>query len=106
MKRRDAKKSDLDHLLKMATSNRRVCPLRIPWEKLWTMLPEKGRVGGTWQPCPPPILGDWWTTTNKEKKDRFLSHLRHAHAKGATEAVGRFLSALREEEWLHEKREG
>ena len=80
-------------------SNGRVCPEPQPWNKLWEMLPERERRGASWEPPPPLILAAWWETSDAEKRERFIEHLRYADRHGALGEVEKFLASLSKDQW-------
>jgi hypothetical protein len=81
--------------------NGRVCPMPMRWHELWEMLPGRRRVGGSWEPPVPLILGGWRTSASGEKMHRLDEHLRYAAEQGCLEQVDRFLRSLPEDEWHH-----
>jgi hypothetical protein len=91
----------LDTLLRLCCSNNRVCPLPIPWNDLWELLPAKKRMGGGWEPAAPLILAAWAHTSSEQKRARLHEHLLWAEQHDALIAVGKFLGELDEDQWLH-----
>lgn len=89
----------IEEVIAEATSNRRVCPQPQLWNQLWEMLPERKRVGASWQPAPPLILAAWWEASDAAKRERFIEHLECANARGALDSIAKFLSSLTNEQW-------
>ena len=71
-------RAELEELLAFSQAERRVCPQPQRWNELWELLPERKRAGAGWEPSLPLILGAWWYTSDAEKRERFLSHIRWA----------------------------
>ena len=71
------------------------------WHALWQLLPDRGRVGGGWEPALPLILAAWHDTPAILKMNRLAEHIEWAAEHGALESVSAFLRGLREEEWFH-----
>lgn len=94
--------NDLDALASFCTDHGRVCPLPMPWNAVWEMLPLRKRVGLEWQPPLPLILGAWAHTTVEEKRARLLDHLKWAEEYGDLPRIDAFLRGLPEDQWLHE----
>ena len=81
----------------------RVCPLPIPWNAVWEMLPNRERTAsGGWEPGLPLILGAWHHSTHTEKRERLAEHIEWAERHGALTAVAQKLRKLDEGQWLHE----
>ena len=92
----------VEALVLFCRENGRVCPLPMPWNRLWELLPERERVdGGGWKPALPLILGAWAHTSSAAKAQRLLEHIEWADAHGVLEAADRFLRDLPESDWLH-----
>jgi hypothetical protein len=89
----------LDKVLRLAQTGKRVCPVPQKWNDLWKLLPQRQRVGVGWEPPLPLILAAWWHTPDDEKRNRFLSHIRWAADHGALEAVSAFLNSLEPAHW-------
>jgi hypothetical protein len=82
-------------------AEQRVCPMPLRWQELWEMLPGRVRRGGTWEPPPPLILGEWWSTPSFAKAERLAAHIDYAAAHGALAQVDGFLRGMPEAEWAH-----
>lgn len=93
---------ELEELLAFSQAERRVCPQPQRWNELWELLPERKRVGAGWEPSLPLILGAWWHTSDAEKRERFLSHIRWASEHGELSKVAAFIKSLGPEQWHHE----
>ena len=92
----------LQALMKYARENQRVCPVPHRWNELWKMLPKRQRAGSSWDPSPPPILGDWWSTPILVKRLVLREQLEYAEKHGVLDRVEAFLRGLGEGEWAHE----
>ena len=88
-------------LLEYVRADQRVCPMPLRWQELWEMLPGRHRRGASWEPPPPLILGEWWSTPSFAKAERLTEHIHYAEAHGVLAEVDRFLRALPEAEWAH-----
>jgi hypothetical protein len=93
--------SELDALIAFASADSRVCPQPRRWQELWEMLSDRKPVGAGSSPSAPLILAAWWDTSDADKHDRLLYHIRYAAEHGALEQVAKFLRNLREEDWYH-----
>lgn len=51
------------------------------------------------EPPPPLILAAWRNTSDEEKHERFLTHLRWAEQHGALDLITEHLASLHAEEW-------
>ena len=89
-------------LLEYCNKNGRVCPQPQKWDELWKMLPDKKQKGSKWYPPLPLILGAWWHTNTKEKRERFKLHLSYAEEKGILDIIDVFLRELADEHWFTE----
>ncbi len=65
------------------------------------MLPDKRRVGGSWDPPPPLILAAWHEASDRQKMHVFHGHLRYAYMCGVHEEVAKYLDSLDETQWYH-----
>lgn len=93
--------TQLNALIDFVSDQSRVCPEPRKWDELWNMLPDRKRVGAGWSPSAPLILAAWWETSDADKHDRLLYHIRYAAEHDALEQVAMFLRNLREEDWYH-----
>jgi len=89
----------VDEVLTYAAANGRVCPQPQCWNKLWEMLPERKRSGGSWEPSAPLILAAWWEASDAQKRERLASHIRYAADHGALDTVAKYLASLTDEQW-------
>jgi hypothetical protein len=90
-----------DELLRYCQEKGRVCPMPDQWNALYEMLPDQRRVGGSWQPALPLILGAWHHTRARLKILRLEEHIDWADQHGVLDEVDRFLRSLPESEWAH-----
>jgi hypothetical protein len=93
----------LNQLIAQSDEGGRVCPQPTLWNRLWELLPDRRRVGGSWEPPPPLILGAWSETSDSAKRDRFQFHLDWAYEHGAIDAVANLLSSMKPEDWHTER---
>jgi hypothetical protein len=91
--------NELASIIAFATAERRVCPQPQSWNELWQMLPSRKRTGAGWSPLAPLILAAWSETSDAEKQERLLYHIRYAAEHNALGQVDRFLHSLRDEQW-------
>lgn len=77
----------------------RVCPQPLKWNELWEMLPNKRRIDSGWNPALPLILGGWWHSTDEDKRQRFLMHIKYAYDNGVIDDIARFLYSLKPGDW-------
>lgn len=89
----------LGALLDHARSDGRVCPLPQVWNRFFELLPNKRRIGAGWEPPLPLILGAWHYTSDADKRERFLLHIRWAADHGALEAASKFIRILTPDQW-------
>lgn len=92
----------LAELVEYCRLSDRVCPLPMPWNELWEMLPNRRREGLNWSPDMPLILGAWWPSSPQDKRQRLFEHLEWAAERGELGRVDRFIRGLRREDWFHE----
>lgn len=91
----------LESLLSYVQEHERVCPMPNRWNSLWELLPNRRRVGGSWDPPPPLILAAWSFSSALDKRIRLIGHIHYAEANGTLAEVDRFLRALPESQWAH-----
>lgn len=89
----------LNALLSYVTEERRICPQPQVWRRLFDLLPDKRRAGNGWEPPLPLILAAWDHTSDLEKRERFLLHIRWAADHGALEQVNLFIKAMPPDQW-------
>lgn len=95
-------KECLDNLLEFVSSNGRVCPNPQEWQTLWKMLPDKRRVGSSWDP-PLPLILAAWSEPALLKIIRLKEHIEYAYDHGVFEQVDEYLRGLRPEQWFRVK---
>jgi hypothetical protein len=88
-------------LIAYCREGNRICSLPPMWNRLREMLPNRNRVGNSWQSSPPLILAAWHDTPSIQKMFRLAEHIEWAAQHGALGSVARFLRELREEDWRH-----
>jgi len=90
-----------DDLVQYCQENGRVCPMPSQWNATWEMLPNRARIGGSWEPAIPLILGAWHNTPALLKMLRLKEHIDWADQHGVLDEVDKFLRSLPESEWAH-----
>jgi hypothetical protein len=65
------------------------------------MLPNRRRVGSSWEPALPLILAAWWESPGLQKQLRLFEHLDWAEQNGCINEVDVYLRALAESDWYH-----
>jgi len=93
----------LKALLEYVKADGRVCPMPDYWNQLWELLPDKKRVGMSWEPPLPLILAAWWDTPLLAKTLRLDEHIRYAAEHGALDQVDTYLRGLTPEQWFYGK---
>jgi hypothetical protein len=93
--------SQLALILEFVKAEQRVCPMPVRWQEMWESLPGRQRRGSSWEPSPPLILGEWWSTPSFAKMERLAEQINYAAGHDALAEVDRFLRALPEAEWAH-----
>jgi len=91
----------LNEAITEATKNGRVCPMPRQWKKLYDLLPNRRRKGGSWEPALPLILAAWHTTPAILKVLRLREHLEWAKSHEVLEEVFDFMVSLSENQWYH-----
>lgn len=86
-------------LMVYAKESGRICPLPQAWNQLFNLLPDKRRVGNGWEPPLPLILAAWDHSSDLEKRERFLLHIRWAADHGALDRVNQFIRAIPPSGW-------
>ena len=81
----------------------RVCPMPMLWGRVWSELPDRRRRGGGWEPAAPLILAAWHETSNNQKRNRLIEHLRWAESHGVLNEVLTMLESASPDEWLTEE---
>lgn len=71
------------------------------WNKLWEMLPGRGRITSGMRPPSPLILDSWDDSTPDMKVERFSEQILWAAKHHAIVPVIGYLYGLAEEDWLH-----
>ena len=88
-----------EEIIVTTTKDGRVCPQPDRWNELWNLLPDRRRVGNGWEPSLPLILAAWHHTSDADKRERFLLHLKWAESHGKLDDVIEFLKSLPPSEW-------
>jgi hypothetical protein len=88
-----------DELLALCHAGGRVCLMPSPWNQLWKLLPDRRPEVSGCQPAMPLILSAWHTTSEKDKRTRFIEHLEWARDHGALEDVSSFVVGLSPADW-------
>lgn len=93
--------ANIDELIQFAQQDNRVCPKADYWNGLWEKLPDKKRVGAGWNPPLPLILAGAYCTSDDEKRDRLVVHLRYAEQKGVLDSIELYLKGLNGDQWVY-----
>ncbi len=91
----------LDQALAVAKENGRVCPQPQKWNELYSLLPDRTRIGNGWEPALPLILGAWDGTPAMLKILRLQEHIEWASTHDCLDKVYEYMRSLSEEEWFH-----
>ncbi len=95
-------KETFDSLWEFCTAEKRLCPNPQCWNDLFNMLNnKKQKANGGWEPSLPLILGAWHFTMPIEKQLRFKEHIQWAESSHQLDEVGKYLRALKEDDWTH-----
>lgn len=70
------------------------------WKQLYDMLPDTRRLGNSWDPPLPLILGAWHDTPALQKLIRLREHMVWANEYGVLEAVDRYVRSILESGWF------
>ena len=85
----------LEELIAETSQGGRVCPTPPHWADLWKLLPKPAGA----EPPLPLILGAWWNTSDRDKRERFELHLRWADKHGALLTIAELLNNLTNADW-------
>lgn len=88
----------LTELLEYVRADGRVCPNPQEWQALWEMLPDKKRVGASWDPPLPLILAAWYEPVSV-KILRLEEHIRYAAEHQVIDQVDAYLRSLKQDQW-------
>ena len=92
----------LDSLQAYCTTNNRLVPMPVQWNKLYGMLKNaRQKASGGWEPPLPLILAAWHHSMPIEKLLRFKEHLAWAQGQNQLEEIGSYLRSLPEDQWCH-----
>lgn len=89
----------LENLIQRLRSEKKICPQPKSWNKLYELLPNKKREGSGWKPSLPLILAAWYDTSDLEKWDRFISHIKYGLDYGLEDELLQFINSLKDEDW-------
>lgn len=89
----------LEEIIDETSKDGRICPQPPVWNRLWELLPDRVQIGAGWQPPLPLILAAWNFTSDQEKRERLLLHLRWAEQHNALDTIASFLSTLTAKDW-------
>lgn len=97
------KTKSFEQVADFAKQNGRICPQPQIWNNLYNSLKDKTmKQTGVWEPPLPLILAAWWDTSDFEKQQRFLTHLKWGEAHNQLNELFDFLLALTEDQWHHQ----
>jgi len=91
----------LTKLLEYVRADGRICPNPQEWTALWEMLPNKKRIGPSWEPPLPLILAAWHDTPGLLKMLRLQEHIYFAAEHGVIDEIDIYLRSLKEEQWFY-----
>lgn len=80
-------------LLRYCSDDNRICPQPLRWQEFWRLIGEPRSLSV------PLILSGWNFSTDREKRERFESHLRYAIEDGMLDNAERFLMTLGVDDW-------
>ena len=83
-----------NELISYVQSNDRVCPVPMVWQELYEILSNTKK-----KPPPPLILGAWWHSTDNEKAQRLIAHIKHADENGAFKEIASFILSIPDSDW-------
>jgi len=90
----------LEALLEYTKDDGRICPNPREWAALWEMLPDKKRIGPSWEPPIPLILSVRRKTPLPAKAMLLEEHIRYAAEHGVLDEIDAYLRALEPGQWL------
>ena len=90
----------MQDLIVYVTSNERVCPQPMKWDKMWQVMGSPSRNIPDF-PGLPLILNGWHMSTDKEKRLRLIEQIKFGNQMGTLDKVDKFLRALSEDDWHH-----
>jgi len=90
----------LKSLLEYVQSDGHICSMPPEWNALWEMLPDKQRIGNSWEPAPPLILAAW-DSPILFKIIRFREHIEYAANYGIFDQVDEYLRSLKPVQWFY-----
>lgn len=79
-------------------------PVPMKWNELWELLPDRKRVGHSYELAPPLILNGWVFSDDDDKRSRLLVHIEWANEKGVLKDAADFLYGLQEDDWHYKDR--
>jgi hypothetical protein len=93
-----------DQLLDYCKSKKRICPMPMYWNRLYSMLPNKKFDGTNWQPASPLILAAWDNSSVDDKRHRLQEHILWADDHDAIFVIDGYLRGLSNDQWYYERR--
>jgi adenylate cyclase len=97
---REAIEDKLKCLLEYTQADGRICPNPKEWAMLWEMLPDKKRIGSSWEPPKPLILSARRNTPLLAKNMLLEEHIHYAAEHNVLDDVDTYLRGLRPEQWF------
>jgi hypothetical protein len=95
-----------DEIVALASRDGRICPQPMHWSAVYERLPDTRSDAYGSIPASPLILDAWESTSDEQKRERFVEHLQWAQSHGALAAVHAYLAALPEDAWHHAGEDG
>lgn len=87
-----------DDVAAIARRGSRVCPRPYLWSALYVLI--EGDRHADLQP-PPVQTWEWASLSNLQRRERFLAHIHWAERHDKLDAMGRFVEAIAEPDWVH-----
>ena len=87
---------DIDELKNYVTSNKRICPIPLVWNKFVDIF----KIGNVMTPNLIPLILNGWTASDLEKRKRLLKQIDYASKDVVMfEELSKFILNLKEDEW-------
>ena len=88
----------VDELKKYVTSNKRICPMPLVWNKFLDILEIKEKM----RPHLIPLILNGWTASDLEKRKRILAQIDYASKnKDCFEKLEKFILNIKNDDWLY-----
>jgi CYTH domain-containing protein len=97
---RETNESKLKSLLEYVKADGRIYPKPKEWAVLWEMLPDKKRIGPSWEPPMPLMLSARRSTPLLARTMLLEEHIRYAAEHGRLDDIDTYLRGLKPEQWF------